>query len=220
MPRIDTDRIKRTLKDLKKAKVFTIAQFVLLLKCSVPSARLKLKEWQVFTSYNQNGSYYTLPSEPCFDENGLWHYNGIFFSRHGNLKKTVVYLVHKSESGLSGEQIEKLIGLSFRSFLHHFRNVPEIRREKSKGVYTYFSTQPERYQHQLQNRIYSVTHKTSFPAEIDAILILVALIKHHNITVDQIMALPEVKSTKLTVDSIRKFLEHYGLKKKIPDTGR
>ncbi len=220
MPHIDPERIKKSLQDLKKAKVFTIVQLILLLKCSVPSARLKLKQWQVYNSYNQNGRYYALPSVPCFDENGLWHYNGIFFSRYGSLKKTVVHLVHKSESGLSGEQIEKIIGLSYRSFLHHFRNVPEIRREKSKGVYTYFSTHPERYRHQLQNRICSVAHQASFPSETDAIMILAALIRHYNITSDQIMALPEVRSAKLTVNSIRNFLKYYELEKKIPDTRR
>jgi len=217
MPRLNQEKINKSKKKLLRIKVFKIEQLVSFLECSVPSARLKLKEWRVYTSYNQNGKYYTLPSVPIFDQNGLWRYEGKFFSKHGNLKRTVVYLIHESKSGLSGEQIEKLIGLPYRSFLHHFRNISKICREKMNGVYIYFSRHPEHYQRQLQNRTNTVNQNATLPIEIDAIMILVALIKHHNVTVDQIMKLPEIKSRKLTANSLQSFFEYHGLEKKILD---
>jgi len=139
MARLDNDTIKAALRHLEKLKIFTIGQLSSVLKCSVPSARLKLRQWRTFTSYNQNGRYYTLPQIPKFDHYGLWHYKNVSFSRHGNLRKTLTNLVASATAGLSGKQLGERLGLSPQSFLHHFRNCPGICREKLDGVFVYFS---------------------------------------------------------------------------------
>lgn len=214
MIRIDAETNKKTQQILKQEKVYTLERLVSILKCSSRTAQTKLKQWRTYTSYNQNGKYYTMPTIPRFDVNGLWHYENKYFSRHGNLKKTVIYLIHNSESGLSGDQIGKLIGLSPRSFLHHFSELPEIRREKKEGVYVYFSGDPQKYTQQMNNRI-TPQRPTAQPlTDADAITILVALIKHHTITIKDIIALPEVKARGLSSTIIRQFLEHHGLQKK------
>ena len=93
MGRLDHEKIKVVWNRLEKAKIFNIGELASLLTCSVPNARLKLKQWQAYTSYNQNGKYYALPQVPRFDDHGLWRYKNAAFSRHGNLKKTVIHLV-------------------------------------------------------------------------------------------------------------------------------
>ena len=57
-------KIKRVFKFLENIKVFTLEQLVASLSCSIPTARLKLKQWQTYTSYNQNGRYYAMPAVP------------------------------------------------------------------------------------------------------------------------------------------------------------
>ena len=218
MVRIDAETNKKTQQILKREKVFTMERLVSILKCSSRTAQTKLKQWRTYTSYNQNGKYYTMPTIPRFDVNGLWRYENKYFSRHGNLKKTVIHLIHNSESGLSGDQIGKLIGLSPRSFLHHFSGLPEIRREKKEGVYVYFSGDPQKYTQQMSNRMTPLHHTAQALTDADAIMILVALIKHHNITIKDIIALPEVKTRGLSSSIIRKFLEHHDLIKKTPGT--
>jgi hypothetical protein len=218
MARIDVETNKKAQKILKQEKVFTLERLVSILKCSSRTAQTKLKQWRTYTSYNQNGRYYTMPTIPRFDVNGLWRYENKYFSRHGNLKKTVIHLIHNSDSGLSGDQIGKLIGLSPRSFLHHFIGLPEIRREKKEGVYVYFSNDPGKYTQQMSNRMTALPHTVQPLSDADAIMILVALIKHHNITIKDIMALPEVKARGLSCFIIREFLEHHGLLKKTLDT--
>jgi len=111
MTMISEEKIKTTKKILLKEKAFTIDLPVSLLDCSTPGARLKLRQWGAYTSYNQNGRYYALPAVPRFDENGLWRFRQIYFSRQGTLKKTVVYLVRKSSSGLDGNQIGEPLAL-------------------------------------------------------------------------------------------------------------
>jgi hypothetical protein len=105
MTRLNQDTFKAAWRHLEEVKVFTIAELSSVLKCSIPNARLKLKQWQAYTSYNQNGKYYTLREVPKFNHKGIWRYKDIAFSRHGNLKKTIIHLAAASSAGLSGKQL-------------------------------------------------------------------------------------------------------------------
>ena len=51
-------------------------------------------------------------------------------------------------------------------------------------------------------------------------MILVAIIKHHGISAEDILALSEIKKSKLSKQAIQGFLECHGLVKKIPDSPR
>lgn len=217
MSQFNEEKLKNVSTFLEKIKIFTIDQLVSSLDCSIPTARLKLKYWQAYTSYNHNGRYYALPTVPHFDKNGLWFYKNIFFSKYGNLRNTVVNLINNSPSGLTGREIGNLVGLSPRSFLHHFRNVSQIQRQKREGVYVYFSYDPEKYKAQIQNRIRDVGSAQEPISDADAVVILAALIRHHDISVEDIMELPEVKRGNFLRSGIQEFLDHHGLLKKTPD---
>jgi len=185
----------------------------------MPTARLKLKRWQAYTSYNQNSRYYALPTVPRFDENGLWFYKNIFFSKYGNLRDTVVHLINNSPSGLTGNEIGDLVHLSPRSFLHHFREVVGIQRQKVEGVYAYYSDDPDRYKVQVQNRSRATFSGGERLSDADAVIILAALIKQHGLGVEDIMKLPEVRRRNLPRAVIGEFLDRHDLLKKTPDTG-
>ncbi|MGM0656893.1 MAG: hypothetical protein ACQETR_16495 [Thermodesulfobacteriota bacterium] len=218
MGRLDPEKIKTVWHRLEKAKIFNIGDLASLLTCSVPNARLKLKQWQAFTSYNQNGKYYTLPQVPRFDDHGLWRYRDAAFSRHGNLKKTVIHVVSVSPAGLSGKQLGEILGLSPQSFLHHFRQCPGIHREKHDGVFIYFSDVDEVYEKQLQERT-SVASRSAIVtlSDPEAVLILVAVIRQHGISAEEILALPEIKKSKITLSAVKGFMAYHGLLKKTPD---
>ena len=192
MPKLSEGKLKSVFRVLEHRKVFTLDQLISSLSCSTPTARLKLKQWKAHTSYNKNSRYYAMPTVPRFNENGLWHYENISFSEYGNLRSTVIHLINNSDSGLSGNEIGDLVRLPPRSFLHHFRDVAGIHREKREGVYIYFSDDPGRYQEQLRNRSRALIPPGKLLSDADAVVILAALIKHHDITVEDIMALPEI----------------------------
>ena len=215
MPIIDSRKLDFARSTVEKEKIFTLNRLVSILGCSSRTAQAKLKLWETYTSYNQNGKYYTLPEIPHFDEYGLWRYQDIAFSKHGNLRKTIIHLVSSAPAGLIGRQIGELLGLSVQSFLHHFRNCPGICREKHGGVYVYFADDASVYERQVQQRR-SIVYRPPFAAitDIEAIMILVAIIKHHGITTEDILTLPEIKKSKLTKTSIQGFLEYHGLIKK------
>ena len=67
-----------TLEELKKA----------LGSSSTMTVFRKLKPLGYRTSYSHRGKYYTLAGTPRFDPQGLWEYDRVWFSRHGNLLST------------------------------------------------------------------------------------------------------------------------------------
>lgn len=218
MAKLSEAKLKRVFRFLENIKVFTLDQMVASLSCSIPTARLKLKQWQAFTSYNHNSRYYAVPAVPCFDDNGLWHYKKVSFSKYGNLKNTIVHLINASPSGLTGNEIGSLVRLRSRSFLHHFRDVAGIHREKTERVYVYYSDDVDKYKQQIQNRSKGLIFTSNRLSDADAIVVLAALIKHHGISVDNIMQLPEVRDRDLSAVVIREFLERHDLLKKTPIT--
>ena len=167
---------------------------------------------------NQNGRYYALYNVPDFDQNDIWCFSGICFSKHGNLKKTIISLVNNSTNGLSGKQLGRRLNLTPQSFLHHFKSTPGIRREKHERVYVYFSDKPEVYNNQSALRYNSRNTYIHSPlSNEDAIVILTSIIKHHSIELDNIMELPEIKKKKLSRNTIYTFMKEHDLLKKISD---
>jgi len=217
MARLDQDKINAAWRHFEKAKVFNIEKLASVLKCSIPNSRLKLKHWRAYTSYNQNGRFYTLPQVPRFNPHGLWRHKDVAFSKHGNLKKTIIYLATSSSAGLTGKQLGDLLGLSPQSFLHHFRDCPGIRREKHGGVYVYFADDASVKKRQVQQRRLIICRPDVVTiSDQEAIMVLVAVIRHHGISAEDILALPEIKMSKIKLTAIQSFLEYHGLVKKIP----
>jgi len=211
---------KLALERFRKQKIITIDQLVELLTCSVITARRRLKKWQTYTSINQNGRYYTLPQIPVFDENGLWRYRTVIFSKYGNLTQTIIALIQTSSKGLSAIQIADFLDLPPNSsFISRIKNVLGVKREKHRGRFVYFSDQPEIYNRQ-KDRWFERKDTVGFPTDAQAIIILVHLIKHPSVSIDQLTKQVSKKDKLIDSDSVRRFLQFHGLLKKIADTMR
>ena len=206
----------RVLENFRRQKIITIEHLVRLLKCSVITARRRLKKWQTYTSINKNGRYYTLPQIPVFDKNGLWKYQTVIFSKHGNLKQTIVALITGSPKGLSAVDIGQLVDLvPNSSFLSQFKDVPDVKREKHQGRYIYLSDSPEIYTRQKQQWTTIV-----FPTDAQAVVILVQLIKHPDISIEQLAERVSDQGQSVEPATIRSFLQFHDLLKKTSDIKR
>jgi hypothetical protein len=210
----------RVLEKFRRQKIVTVGQLVTWLECSVITARRRLKRWRSYTSINNNGCYYTLPQIPVFDQNGLWRYRKVLFSKHGNLKQTIVAFITESERGLSAVEIAEFVDLvPNSSFLSRFKSVPGVRREKHQGRFIYLSDHPQIYGRQLQTRA-SRQATADFPSDSQAVEILVELIKHPDIGIEQLTAKVSKAGKPVAAAMIRRFLGFHGLLKKTSVTGR
>ena len=176
MSRESDTRIEKARKAFRRQMILTLAEVAELIDGSIHTARRRLKEWGVLNSYNQNGRYYALPDVPDFDANGLWQRRGVFFSRYGTLKQTVVELVRRSPAGLDAGEMRSLLGLDPRSFLSAFAKHPQLRREKTKGRFVYFCSDEAVSGKQRQRR-WALNTKGRQPTPSEAVAILVEKIK-------------------------------------------
>jgi len=205
---------KKVLQKFRRQKIITLDQLVKLLTCSVITARRRLKKWQTYTSINKNGRYYALPQIPVFDENDLWWYQTVLFSKHGNLTQTIVELIRASEKGLSAVEIAGIVDLAPNSsFLSRIKDVPGIRREKHQGRFIYLSERPEIYNQQKYRWTFSRSI-ADFPTDAQAIIILVQLIKHPGIGIEQLVGKVAKQDGRIDPGAVRRLLQFHGLLKK------
>jgi len=210
--------LSNALEAFRAHKVMTIEQLSSLFGISSRNTHNHLKKWRVITSYNQNGRYYVLPDIPKFDPHGLWSLDDIHFSKHGNLKMTVVHLVDTSEMGLDSRAIGKLLKLNPRSFLSHFGKLPELHRKKIRGRFVYFSRQVARFENQLKERIeYSEAKASSWLSDAVGIRVLVAKINAPNLSVEQLAKQLQNQAVPVTSKQINDFFLCHGILKKTPD---
>jgi hypothetical protein len=197
----------------------TVSQLAEQLECSIPTVRNRLKSWGALTSYNRNGRYYALPDVARFDENGLWKYEGVFFSRYGTLKETVRHLVRNSRAGLDARRIAKLVGLPARSFMAQLKKIPGLRREKHERRFMYYSDEEDVYRNQRTQRIQESEKKPAeLPSDTEAIFILVDRIKHPDSTLEQCAQRLRRRGRGVDISAVRALMAHHGLEKKIPET--
>jgi hypothetical protein len=210
---------KDVLQTFRRQKIITLEQLVQLLRCSAITVRRRLKKWQTYTSINKNGRYYTLPQIPVFDEIGLWRYQAVLFSKHGNLKQTVIELIRQSPSGLDAGQIAKKLDLTANSsFFSQLKNVAALRREKHQGRFVYFSDSAVIYDRQKQQRMLSDHRSIELPTDAEAVVILVQLINHPGIGIERLVDKVAQVNKRIEADAIKRFLQFHGLLKKTSGT--
>ena len=172
----DSSTQDRGLEFIRHKKVVTLYELTLHLHCSARTVQRWLAKWQAISSYNRNGSGYTLPDIAAFDVDGLWRYRGIFFSQFGTLSATFVQLAANARAGLTAAEAGELLGVRASSFLWSLRNHPELVREKHQGLYVYFGSEEAVCKKQREQRSL-MPGKARLPTDFEAVAILVEKIK-------------------------------------------
>jgi hypothetical protein len=87
-----------------------------------------------------------------FDENGLWSFRSVWFSRQGTLLATAESLVAASEGGYFVEELDHVLHVGTKEPLLRLVQQKQIAREPVSGLYLYCSIDPARRQRQLLAR--------------------------------------------------------------------
>jgi len=208
-----TERDQQTINAFKQHKVLTFATLCLLLQLSIATVRRRLKDWGALSSYNKSGQYYTLPLIPEFNKQGLWKHEGVFFSKHGTLKNTVIHLVQISKRGLSNFELEEILGLNPNSYLPQVKHLAGVRREKHNRQVVYFAAEKEQYKQQQQNRFPPEPAAPKLPPDAITITVLVELVKHPGSSPEQLSQMLLRQGWEVGADMIDNLLDRHGLKK-------
>ena len=120
--------------------------------CSPSTLFRKLKEIDYLASYSHRGKYYTLRACADFDAQGLWSYNGIYFSRDGTLKNTVKRLVETSPTGYRAVDLDALLGVRTLTTLAKFVRDGQLSRARFEKQTIYCIKDSEDQRRQLLRR--------------------------------------------------------------------
>lgn len=88
----------------------------------------KLKELSYHTSYSHRGRFYTLDEIADFDEQGLWTFRSVWFSRSGTLLNTTEAFVNQAPAGYFTAELQDLLHVPVKESLLHLVRQSRITR--------------------------------------------------------------------------------------------
>ena len=108
----------------------------------------KLKAVGYLSSYSHRGQYYTLQEIPEFDEQGLWGWHSVWFSRYGNLVETAREFVEEADSGFTASELETILHVDCKRALLTLHRGKRVARARIGGVYVYLAWHQGTQRHQ------------------------------------------------------------------------
>lgn len=179
-----------------------------------------LSELGYLSSFTHNSKWYTLATIPNFNKDGLWFHEHIGFSKHGDLKKTIVHLINRSSQGVFANQLIEKLSLPCYAVLNHLYKNSSIFRIKDKTNFIYFSADEKKKRKQLdrwqffQQNATSAKTSSTLTAQA-AVYVLAEHIKHPRASFNELSALVAKRKVMAPPEGIIKLFKEHDLKKKL-----
>ena len=207
------------MSDLNLKKVFQrkkVVDIQTLLSLSEGRSRRSLfrdlANLEYISSYSHAGKFYTIPSIPSFDLNGLWHYGKVSFSKYGTLKTTLRIFVQESKSGFTHKELRELLRISVQNSLNDLIKCELIGREMLDDLFLYVSCHKEVAAKQIAQRREQTTIRT-----LDTnttIEVLLELFHSEDWCPESISERLKIKNIVVSSLEIKNVLLQYNIKKK------
>lgn len=212
---LQSQQINRLIQLFSKQKCWQIDDIADSIGYAVISARRFLKQIGYFRSYTHNGKWYTLQSIPTFSKYGLWHFNDIGFSKHGNLTQTIFFLINRSRKGLTGKELSQLLKTPCHAVLTNMHKTTQLDRDKYTQQFVYFST--DHRVNRRQRKFLETTLARDLPQVLSAetsVFVLVEFIKDSTLSFEQIAVnLKNKMNITVGAEDIAQLFENHGIKK-------
>jgi hypothetical protein len=151
--RTESFHAEELAKALRRSMIATMPELKRALGTEVDvTVFRKLKQLAYQTSYSHRGSYYTLDETAHFDQNGLWSFQSVWFSRTGTLLDTAQTFVENSVAGYFAEELDHVLHVGTKEPLLKLVQHERVARQPVAGLYLYCSTNPVLRERQLLAR--------------------------------------------------------------------
>lgn len=208
------------LRLFRKRPIVTIdALFGALRTRSRMSVFRRLSAIGYLSSYSQAGRYYTIQEIPKFDQEGLWHHQGVSFSRRGSLRSTVEHIVSNCEAGRTHPELELSLGVRVHNTLLDLVEEKEIGRVELARHFLYVSKRLRKAKAQVARRREELARAAAAGEEKPkgGVVIEVLLEIIHGAKAEAepaaIAARLAARGVNATTTQVQTILEEYGLKK-------
>lgn len=216
---LDAEQSRKTLTRLFQRQ--SIADLATLSAALETTSRMsvfrRLSALGYLSSYSHDGRFYTLRDIPPFDQDGLWRYQGVCFSRDGSLKATVERLIEQSDAGRTHSELHVRLQVRVHNTLLDLVDGRRIGRETLRGHYLYVSADLKRAESQRMQRQQRSAGPVP-PPESPAVVIievLLDLVRSAGVRPDAgpVAARLAARGLAVTVDQVEAIFSRYGLKK-------
>jgi hypothetical protein len=173
-----------------------------------------------FSSFNHNGRFYALCHTPRFDDNGLWFYRTIGFSRYRTLPETLIALVNASPAGLTPTELAGLLLTPVGNLLALLVRQGQLARRRLARQALYLAVEPQLQQQQWLLRQQVCTpdkDPSSFPAPLppaSTLPALVELIRCPTASIEQLTQTLGRSGLTIRPEQLRALFDFYQLEKK------
>lgn len=212
----------RIVRQLQRDRVAKWRELAEQLECSTKTIQRALTKVGYFTSINYNAGFVTLKEVPQFDQLGLWTYDTVHFSEHGNLPQTLRRIVEQSPGGCTVQELEKLVGTRVHNHISRLLREGELDRffQGRRVVYLAAALRRRKAQQQVRRQAEPqpapAVHDVDLPAGLDAVTVihvLVRLLEKPQASVASVARSLQARKLAVRADQIRRILDFYGLKK-------
>ena len=180
------------------------------------SIRRFLKLMGYYSSFTHNSKYYTLSNLPAFNKNGLWFCGQVGFSKHGNLKQTILHFINHSSQGLSAKELEEKLCTPCHAVLNHLYKHSRLDRFKAGREFIYLSTDSAKNRQQLaglQRRIEQSRKPEKGLSAQASVYVLAEFIKNPKASYDDLSRAVAKKQIIAKPQAIARLFEQHDIKK-------
>ncbi len=146
-----------------------------------------LKKLDMISSYTHTGQYHALTRLAKFDEDGLWFFQDVGFSRYGTLKRSLVQVITHSQAGMTHREMRKLFRVEVQKPLTALVSSNAVARQLLPSRIHVYLSADETSVVQLERRL-AIGDKAlnvALPAESIRIEILVEVIRAPQRSLDE-----------------------------------
>ncbi len=129
----------------------------------------KLKALEYRSSYSHCGKYYTLRDLPDFDEQGLWGWHSVWFSKYGNPVETAREFVEEADSGVTASELENILHVECKRALLKLHRQGRVARAKIGRVQVYLALHKGKQRHQTLRRQEHAAVAEVIPPHVEAL---------------------------------------------------
>ena len=177
-----------------------------------------LSKLDSISSYTHTGQYHSLYETARFDENGIWFFQDVGFSRHGTLKKALVHSISHHPVGMTHAEMRKLFRIEVQKPLTGLVNTHAVtRRLLPSRIYVYLGADETMAEEQFQRRLAlrDGSSDVVLPPETIRIEILVEIIRTAERTLDETVLGPQLRKRGIAIrdNEIAYVLTYYDIKK-------
>ncbi len=227
-----TGKQSAVVDHLRRCRVATMNELVQSLDLSHMTVFRALKKYGYYTSFNHNAGFYTLQDTPCFDRRGLWFYDHIGFSRHGNLKQTLRALIEQSDAGCTVAELQHTLATQVGVVLSRLRAEQQLGQFSLGRQAVYLARSPQQQSQQMAARrrqreqqapALPATPRKGVPAGLKAlevIQLLIQMIRTPQASDASLARTLQNAEVPVTAEQVRRVRQFYGLGKKKRHAGR